>query len=114
MSILKPNLARDVTNLVYAPTTAAYFIIAVDYEWDGLAFYFLFVLTALWVGLFRQLRDWPVVSKIALLAGPLLLVAAFFFLRISVIGYWTIVPGLLYPVLGMGGTLALRKSRLED
>ena len=113
MSLLKPNLSRDVANLVYTPTTAACFIIAVNHEWVGLALYLFVVLTALSLGLFRQLPNWPTLSKVVLLSGPLFVVSGLLFFRIAVIGVWAIIPGVLFTILGVAGTLALRTANLE-
>jgi len=112
MALFKPVLSRDVMNLVFSPAAGAYFIVVVNHEWFGLAFYSAFLLMALRAELFRRLRDWPTISKMALITGPLL-VASAFVVNVDVVRYWAILPGVVYTLLAVSGGVALRQSRLS-
>ena len=112
LTLFKPRLSRDVANLVHTPTIAAYFMSVVEHKWYGLALYLVFALMAFRAGLFRRLGEWPPVSKVALLVGPLL-VASAFVLDIDVIRYWAILPGALYTILSWYGGAVLRKANLD-
>jgi len=106
-------LSLAVANVVYGPTTAAYGLFVVHYDWLALGLYLVFMLGArFWLGLFDRLNKWPTISRIALFAGPVYLASGFLF-PADVIGYWVLLPAALYTTLAIAGGVTLRKANIE-
>jgi hypothetical protein len=106
-------LSLAVANVVYVPTTMAYALFLVHYDWLALALYLIFMLGAKFrLGLFEHLDKWPTVSRIALYAGPPYLLAGFLF-PAEVIRHWVALPITLYTGVAIAGGVALRRANID-
>jgi hypothetical protein len=98
--------------VVYVPTTMAYVLFAVHYDWAALGVYLFFMIGAKFkLGLFDQLGKWPTISRIALYASPPYLLSGFLF-PADIIRYWTVLPIALYTAIAIAGGVTLRKANI--
>jgi hypothetical protein len=101
------RLSVLVSNTVFNPALIAYFWIVVKFVWLGLALFTAFAIVAYKLGLFAKVREWPVVSRTALILGPILIATGIFF-STQRTNYWMIVPGVFYGAFAMVGGFSLR------
>lgn len=107
MKVDPKRLAGAVSRVVYSPTLLAYGWIIVDYQLAGFALYVVVMVLGYKMQLFEHVRQWPISSQTALVAGPVLLVMGAV-LSLMRIAYWMLIPGLAYMVLGIVGGGALK------
>lgn len=70
--------------------------------------YVFFLAAGYMVGYLDRLRDWPAISRIALLLGPVLIGMGLYF-STQPPTYWILVPPAVYLGLSMAGGVALRQ-----
>ena len=107
MRVDPKRVSGAVSKVVYSPTLLAYAWIIVDYRLAGFALYVVVMALGYKMQLFEHVRQWPISSKTALAAGPVLLImgAGFSLMRTA---YWMLLPGFAYMVLIIVGGVALK------
>ena len=74
----------------------------------GLALYFTFITGAYALGWLKRFAEWPLITKVILVCGPLLLGLGYFFSTLNFTS-GMFAPGLIYCVLGLVGGYALER-----
>jgi hypothetical protein len=100
------NLSKSVANVVFSPTLAAYFCVAVKYVITGVILYMIFSAAAYRMQIFKCLRSWPNSSKAALFSSPLLISVGIYW-STQTASYWMMIPAVIYMMLSIAGGLAL-------
>ena len=93
-------------NVVFSPTLAAYFCVALKYVATGLILYMVFFAAAYRMRILKCLRSWPKSSRAALYSSPLLISVGIYWSTQSA-SYWMMIPAAIYMVLSIAGGLAL-------
>jgi hypothetical protein len=104
----RPRISDAVEQAVFLPTAIAYICLVVGYLRTGLAFYLTFVIGAYFVGWFKRIGEWPLISKIILACGPPLLALGHFFSTQN-FRSGMLAPGIIYYVVSLVGGFALKR-----
>jgi hypothetical protein len=96
-----------VSSVVFTPTIVAYCWIMGQYVLSGVILYAVAISAAYKMNLFTELRRWPMVSRISLSGGPVVLGFAYYYATQRPT-YWMLAPAMLYTILVIIGGLALR------
>jgi hypothetical protein len=86
----------------------AYTLVVVRYVTWGVGLYLVSLVAAYKIGLFRRLGDWPDISRATLFLGAPLVGLGLYCSTLP-LGYWMILPVLVYLVLSIIGSLALKR-----
>jgi hypothetical protein len=100
------GFGRLVGNVVFVPTGIAYLWAMLGYVLAGLGLYLFFMAGALKIQLFEQLREWPIISKSTLAAGPILMALGCYFSTIKT-DYYMLLPMFAYTALSIAAWHAL-------
>jgi hypothetical protein len=100
------RLSASVTSVVFYSAGLAFIWVTTGYTVTGLLFYAGSMWAAHRLGWLQRLREWPLLSKIALVSGPpLVALGCFFSTRPPT--YRVLIPFLIYVGLSMIGGLLL-------
>ena len=104
----RARISDAVDQAVFLPTAIAYICLVVGYLRTGLGLYLTFVIGAWFVGWFKHISEWPLISKIILACGPPLLGLGYFF-STQTFTSGMIAPGVIYYVVSLVGAFALKR-----
>jgi len=65
------GFGRLVGNVIFVPAGIAYVWETAGWVQAGLGLYLFFIVGAFLTGIFKRIREWPIISKIALAASSL-------------------------------------------
>jgi len=106
MSANSDGIGRLVGNIVFTPTGIAYVLTMLGFVTAGVGLYLIFVAGAFKIGLFDRVREWPTISLVTLIAGPILIAAGCYFSTIQT-DYYMLIPTFIYTLLIICGYRAL-------
>jgi hypothetical protein len=90
----RPN-AKLLAYVIDIPTGLAYAWIFLGFVTAGMLLYALFMAAPVKIKLFRGLRQWPAISRLALMSGPLLVALGLYFSTIQT-SYYMVIPLIVY------------------
>lgn len=106
--VLTSSFSESVTYGVFYSAGFSFLWVTTGYTRAGLLLYAVSIWATWRLGEFKQVKEWPLFSKIALVCGPVLIGLGLFF-STRPPTYAAIIPFLIYAGLSLIGGLQLRK-----